>query len=33
VLTGIDRVGNDLDERRATSAPTLRVQGLTVAGA
>ena len=32
ILTGIDRVGNDLDPRRATSAPTLRVQGLTVAG-
>jgi PmbA protein len=32
VYAGIDRIGNDLDTRRATSAPTLRVQGLTVAG-
>ena len=31
MLAGIDRVGDDLDVQRATSAPTLRVQGLTIA--
>jgi PmbA protein len=33
MLTGISRIANDLDRRRATAAPTVRIDGLTIAGA
>ncbi len=33
ILTHIEMIGNDLEFRRAVTSPTLRVDGLTVAGA